>query len=62
MVAGLRSRSLNMAARFATKARSLALRRMAVITGVELADGTEIKTQAVVLACGHSARDTYAMH
>lgn len=30
------------------------------ITGVVLADGTKIETGAVVLACGHSARDTYA--
>ena len=32
-----------------------------VLTGLELADGTSLATQAVVLACGHSARDTYAV-
>ena len=30
------------------------------LLGLELADGTSLQTQAVVLACGHSARDTYA--
>lgn len=30
-----------------------------VITGVLLADGTKLEAGAVVLACGHSARDTY---
>jgi len=29
------------------------------VTGVILADGTRLETGAVVLACGHSARDTY---
>ena len=33
----------------------------AEITGVKLADGENLKSQAVILACGHSARDTYAM-
>jgi uncharacterized FAD-dependent dehydrogenase len=33
------------------------------VTGVELADGTTIRTQHVILAIGHSARDTYhALH
>ena len=31
------------------------------VQGVVLADGERIKAGAVVLACGHSARDTYAM-
>lgn len=31
------------------------------VTGVELANGEKIAAGAVVLACGHSARDTYAM-
>jgi uncharacterized FAD-dependent dehydrogenase len=31
-----------------------------VLSGLELADGTCLQTQAVILACGHSARDTYA--
>lgn len=31
------------------------------VTGVVLEDGTTLKAGAVVLACGHSARDTYNM-
>ncbi len=31
------------------------------ITGVVLADGSKIDAGAVILACGHSARDTYSM-
>lgn len=31
------------------------------VTGVVLEDGTTIKAGAVVLACGHSARDVYSM-
>ena len=31
------------------------------VTGVVLADGTKINAGAVVLACGHSARDTYQL-
>ncbi|MGE4589871.1 MAG: FAD-dependent protein [Acidaminococcaceae bacterium] len=33
----------------------------AVISGVVLQNGEKIKSNAVVLACGHSARDTYTM-
>ena len=29
------------------------------LVGLALADGTMLKTEAVILACGHSARDTY---
>ena len=32
-----------------------------MVVGVELADGEKIASGAVVLACGHSARDTYKM-
>lgn len=32
-----------------------------IVQGVVLADGERIDASAVVLACGHSARDTYAM-
>ena len=31
------------------------------VTGVRMADGTQIETDRVVLAIGHSARDTFAM-
>ena len=31
------------------------------VTGVQLASGEVISSNAVILACGHSARDTYAM-
>jgi uncharacterized FAD-dependent dehydrogenase len=62
MVAGLREQIIKYGGeiRYQALVSELLLAKN-VITGVKLADGTEIKTRAVVLACGHSARDTYAM-
>lgn len=37
------------------------LRRGEVVTGVRLADGSDVPAQAVILAPGHSARDVFAM-
>lgn len=46
--------------RFGARVEGLLLREGRV-AGVTLADGTEIASPAVVLAVGHSARDTFAM-
>jgi uncharacterized protein len=44
--------------RFNTKVTGLKVKD-AKITGVELADGSTLKSKAVILATGHSARDVY---
>ncbi|MBU1230041.1 MAG: hypothetical protein KKA55_09150 [Proteobacteria bacterium] len=52
--------ALGGAVRFSSRVDALAVRQ-GRLAGVVLADGSEIPAQAVVLAVGHSARDTFAM-
>ncbi len=47
--------------RFSARVEDIALDANRQIRGVTLADGEEIDASAVVLAIGHSARDTFAM-
>ncbi len=62
MVTGLseRIRSLGGTLRYEAQVTEL-LTQDGRVTGVVLANGERIAAGAVVLACGHSARDTYAM-
>jgi len=52
--------ALGGAVRFGARVDGLAV-RAGRVAGVTLADGTEIPASAVILAVGHSARDTFAM-
>ena len=47
--------------RFDARVDDLLLGPEGAVSGVRLADGTELASGAVVLGIGHSARDTYAM-
>jgi hypothetical protein len=62
VVLGLRQSILALggAVRFGARVDGLLVREGRV-AGVTLADGTEISAPAVILAVGHSARDTFAM-
>lgn len=60
VIKSLRDRLIEKGAtfRFSSRMESLVLRQDKV-NGIHLADGTEIHSDAVVLALGHSARDTF---
>lgn len=62
MVTGLSSRirALGGSIRYNVRVSDLVVRNAAV-TGVVLENGEQLEAGAVVLACGHSARDVYAM-
>ncbi|GAB6125639.1 NAD(P)/FAD-dependent oxidoreductase [Humidesulfovibrio idahonensis] len=62
VVAGIRASILRLGGqvRFGARVEGL-LERQGRATGVVLADGEEIAASCVVLAVGHSARDTFAM-
>ncbi len=62
VVLGLRKSILALggAVRFGARVDGLAV-RAGRVAGVTLADGTEVSASAVILAVGHSARDTFAM-
>jgi uncharacterized protein len=63
VVEGLRAKieALGGEYRFGTRVEDLVLDADRRVRGVALADGAVIETPAVVLAIGHSARDTFAM-
>lgn len=62
VIPNLRGELERMGARFQFHAHVTDLQiRDERVRGVVLADGTEIRTDHVILAAGHSARDTYAM-
>ncbi|MDQ7833834.1 MAG: hypothetical protein RDU24_00465 [Humidesulfovibrio sp.] len=62
VVLGLRKSILALGGEVRFSARvDAVVEREGRVAGVRLADGTEISTRAVVLAVGHSARDTFAM-
>jgi uncharacterized FAD-dependent dehydrogenase len=62
VVAGIRAEILRLggAVRFGARVEGL-VERQGRIAGVTLADGEEIPASCVILAVGHSARDTFAM-
>jgi Uncharacterized FAD-dependent dehydrogenases len=62
VVAGIRAEILRLggAVRFGARAEGL-VERQGRVAGVTLADGEEIPASCVILAVGHSARDTFAM-
>ena len=62
VVSALRQRLENVGVQFRFGARVVELLRSgspARVTGVRLADGSELEARAIVLATGHSARDVY---
>ncbi len=63
VVEGIRARieALGGEYRFGTRVEGLDIDADRVLRGVVLADGARIETPAVVLAIGHSARDTFRM-
>ncbi len=63
VVEGIRARieALGGTYRFGARVDDLVLDAQRRVRGVVLADGSEIDASAVVLAIGHSARDTFAM-
>ncbi len=63
VVEGIRARieALGGEYRFGTRVEGLDIDADRVLRGVILADGERIETPAVVLAIGHSARDTFGM-
>jgi uncharacterized FAD-dependent dehydrogenase len=63
VVEGIRAKIENLGGdyRFGARVDDLLLDRDRNVRGVALADGSEIDADAVVLAIGHSARDTFAM-
>ena len=63
VVEGIRARieSLGGQYRFGARVEDILLNQDRAVRGVVLADGSEVETPAVVLAIGHSARDTFGM-
>jgi uncharacterized protein len=63
VVEGIRAKieALGGTYRFGARVEDLALDEQRRVRGVVLADGEQIDASAVVLAIGHSARDTFAM-
>ena len=62
VVRGLRARieALGGEVRFESRVEALLLDAQRRVRGVRLADGEELETREVILAVGHSARDTFA--